>query len=324
MPGSRRSSDYTYRPTYTQPASARRRRRRRSRAAGLARLAVLLAVIAAVIVLIVNATSSGSATPQATAQHPGGGSGASAPSGSTGDGRRSHGARKPAARTADAAAVARVLAYTPFVIGGAPRDRVVALTFDDGPSPYTPQIVGELVRFHVPATFFVVGQQLDDFSGGLRDELRHGMAIGDHTENHAPLTELSAAGQYKQIHDDAVRIARLGAPSPVLFRPPYDYYNTTTLQILKRLGMLMTLWSVDTRDWTRPGTKAIIRSALSAARPGAIILMHDGGGDRSQTVAALPAIINGLRRRHYGLVTVPQLLRLDPPPRPKGRPHPAE
>jgi peptidoglycan/xylan/chitin deacetylase (PgdA/CDA1 family) len=110
----------------------------------------------------------------------------------------------------------------------------------------------------------------------------------------------------------------------VLFRPPYDYYNSTTLRILKRLGMLMTLWSVDTRDWTRPGTAAIIRSALSAARPGAIILMHDGGGDRSQTVAALPAIINGLRRRHYGFVTIPQLLRVDPPPRPKGRPHPAE
>ena len=313
-----------YRPTYAQPASARRRRRRRSRAAGLARLAVLLAVIVAAIVLIVNAASSGSATPQATAHHPGGGSGTPAPSGSTGGGRRSARARKPAVLTADAAAVARVLAYTPLITGGIPRHRVVALTFDDGPSPYTQRIVGELVQLHVPATFFVVGQQLDDFSAGLRDELAHGMAIGDHTENHAPLTELSAAGQYKQIHDDAVRIARLGAPSPVLFRPPYDYYNSTTLRILRRLGMLMTLWSVDTRDWTRPGTAAIIRGALSGARPGAIILMHDGGGDRSQTVAALPAIVKALRRRHYGFVTVPQLLRVDPPPRPKGRPHPAE
>jgi len=88
--------------------------------------------------------------------------------------------------------------------------------------------------------------------------------------------------------------------------------------------MLMTLWSVDTRDWTRPGTRAIVRGALSAARPGAIILMHDGGGDRSETIAALPAIINGLRRRHYELVTVPQLLKLDPPPSGQHLPHVAE
>src|SRR5438067_10640649 len=126
------------------------------------------------------------------------------------------------------------------------------------------------------------------------------------------MVKLSAAGQYKQIHDAAVRIERLGAPVPLLFRPPYGLYNPATLGILKRLKMLMTLWSVDTRDWTRPGTTVIMSRALSAARPGAIVLMHDGGGDRSQTDAALPAIINALRRRHYELVTVPQLLRLDP------------
>jgi peptidoglycan/xylan/chitin deacetylase (PgdA/CDA1 family) len=148
--------------------------------------------------------------------------------------------------------------------------------------------------------------------------------IGDHTENHANLPQLSTAGQYGQLRDAAARITRLGAPFPRLFRPPYGAYNSATLGVTKQLKMLMTLWSVDTRDWTRPGTPAIVRGALSAARPGAIILMHDGGGDRSETIAALPAIINGLRRRHYELVTVPQLLKLDPPPRGQHLPHVAE
>jgi peptidoglycan/xylan/chitin deacetylase (PgdA/CDA1 family) len=212
-------------------------------------------------------------------------------------------------------AIDRVLAYTPFIKGGIPRHRLIALTFDDGPSPYSAQIVRILARMRVPATFFVVGQQLADFAGGVRDELSHGFVVGDHTENHAFLTQLSPSAQYRQLHDAAVRLTRLGAPFPRLFRPPYGVYNAGTLGVTKQLHMLMTLWSVDTRDWTRPGTKTIISRALSAAQPGAIVLMHDGGGDRSQTVAALPAIIKGLQRRHYELVTVPQLLRLDPPPR---------
>jgi peptidoglycan/xylan/chitin deacetylase (PgdA/CDA1 family) len=295
--------------------------RRRARRAGRIRLAALLAIVAAVVVLVVVETSSGTShplSPQAArpkrqralsvhaATRP------SAPS------------RPDAALPADTQAIDRVLAYTPFITGGVPHHHVVALTFDDGPSPYTASIVKILVRMHVPATFFVVGQQLDDFSSGLRDELSHGFAIGDHTENHAMMTQLSAAGQYKQIHDDAARLIRLGAPFPRLYRPPYGAYDATTLKLLKQLKMLMTLWSVDTRDWTRPGKAAIIRGAESGARPGAVILMHDGGGDRSETVAALPAIINALRRRHYSFVTVPELLRLDPPPRKQRLPHVAE
>jgi peptidoglycan/xylan/chitin deacetylase (PgdA/CDA1 family) len=225
---------------------------------------------------------------------------------------------------ADTRAIDRALAYTAFIKAGLPRHRVIALTFDDGPSPYTPQIIRILDRLHAKATFFIVGQQLNDFGSGVRDELTHGFAVGDHTENHAFMTRLGAAAQYQQIHDAAVRMTRLGAPFPRLYRPPYGLYDSGTLGVLKRLGMLMTLWSVDTRDWTRPGTARIFQRALSAAQPGAIVLLHDGGGDRSQTVAALPAIINALRRRHYGFVTVPQLLRLDPPPRSRQLPHVAE
>lgn len=208
-----------------------------------------------------------------------------------------------------------------FVTAGVPRHRVMALTFDDGPGPYTPAIVRTLVRTHTPATFFIVGQSLTDFSSALQSELRHGFDIGDHTENHAWLIHLDETGQLAQIHDAASRLERLGVPAPRLFRPPYGAFDTTTLALLHRMRMFMVLWSVDPGDWRRPGRGAIVSGVLSHAQPGAVVILHDAGGDRSQTVAALPAIINGLRRRHYDLVTVPRLLALDPPPRHQQAPH---
>jgi peptidoglycan/xylan/chitin deacetylase (PgdA/CDA1 family) len=226
-------------------------------------------------------------------------------------------APKPIGRRTDPpsrAAVSRVLAFTPFVRAGLPRHKLIALTFDDGPSPYTEPLVSELVRLHVPATFFVVGQQLDYFSAGLRDEIRHGFVIGDHTENHPPLNLMSRAAQYFQIHDDAVRIHHFGGGWPDLFRPPYGLFDNRTMAILHRLHMLMVMWSIDPRDWLRPPARLIVARVLAAARPGMIVELHDGGGNRSQTVAAIPGIVAGLRRRHYQLVTVPQLLASDPPP----------
>ena len=216
---------------------------------------------------------------------------------------------------AESRAVNRVLSYTPFVALGTRRRRAIALTFDDGPSPYTPAILRVLTRMRVPATFFVVGQQLRYFSGAVRAELRQGFDVADHTQNHAWLARLGARAQFAQIQGAASALRRLGAPLPRLFRPPYGAYNHQTLATLHRLRMLMVLWSIDPGDWRRPGTRSIVGNVLSNSKPGAIVIMHDGGGDRSQTVAALPAIIRGLRRRHYALVSVPTLLSIDAPPR---------
>jgi peptidoglycan/xylan/chitin deacetylase (PgdA/CDA1 family) len=212
-------------------------------------------------------------------------------------------------------AVAAALRHNAFVAEGGTGQREIALTFDDGPSPYTPAILRVLERMHAPATFFVVGQQLNAFATGLRDEINAGFEIGDHTENHAWLIRLNPAGQYGQIHDDAVRINRLGAPFPQLFRPPYGAYNAQTMKLIGGLKMMMVLWSIDPGDWRRPGVRAILANVLSHSRPGGIVELHDGGGDRTQTIDALPAIINGLRQRHYKLVSVAQLVRDDPPPR---------
>jgi peptidoglycan/xylan/chitin deacetylase (PgdA/CDA1 family) len=202
------------------------------------------------------------------------------------------------------------------------RTREVALTFDDGPGPYTPRILRTLERLHTPATFFAIGHSVSLYPGDVAREARDGFAVGDHTESHAFLSRFGAAFQKTQLQMAAQAVHRAGAPYPRLFRPPYGAFNRTTLGLLKAMRLAMVLWSVDTSDYARPGVERIVFTALSGARPGAVILMHDGGGDRSETAAALPRIIAALRRRGYHLVTVPQLLVDDPPPAHQPAPQP--
>jgi peptidoglycan-N-acetylglucosamine deacetylase len=217
------------------------------------------------------------------------------------------GARRNA--RADAAVVARFLHRHTTIRIGTRRRREAALTFDDGPSIYTRRVVRALRRAHVAATFFPTGLMLESHPAPLATVVRAGFPVGDHTVNHVLLAPLPGAGQRREIRGQERRVRRLGLPPPRLFRPPYGSYDTTTVGIVRSLGMANVLWSVDSRDYTRPGRKAIVRNVLGGVRPGAIVLMHDGGGDRSQTVAALPAIIRRLERRGYRLVTVPELLR---------------
>jgi peptidoglycan-N-acetylglucosamine deacetylase len=216
---------------------------------------------------------------------------------------------------AENTAINRTLAYTPYVRIAGAQHREIALTFDDGPGPYTPQIVAILQREHVPATFFEVGIEERYFNASTTEIAADGDPIGDHTEVHAAMSRLSPAKQRLQLLEQAGAIERYGASFPRLFRPPYGLWNSATLALLHRYRMLMVLWTVDTNDYRRPGVPAIVDAAVDGARPGAIILLHDAGGDRSQTVAALPKIIAALRRRHYQLVTVPRLLVDNPAPR---------
>jgi peptidoglycan-N-acetylglucosamine deacetylase len=218
-------------------------------------------------------------------------------------------------------AVNMVLAYTPFVKEGGDRGRDIALTFDDGPGPYTPGVLDVLERYHVHATFFEIGKMLEYFSASTLRELRDGDVIGDHTETHPEMALLSAHDQHEELFEQIARIELLGGSRPLLFRPPYGSYDATTMRELHALHLLMVLWSVDTDDYLQPGVATIVERALAGAHPGAIILMHDAGGTRTQTIAALPTIITTLRARGYQLVTVPQLLHDDPPP--PGQPLPS-
>ena len=202
-------------------------------------------------------------------------------------------------------AVSRVRAYAPIVAHGSRRRRVVALTFDDGPGPFTWRIVRELQRMHVQATFFQVGRQVAAYpwAAGL---VARSFPVGDHTFSHAALPRLRCAAQLREV---------LWGPGARggLFRPPYESFDRRTLGVLRLQRMLMVLWDVDSRDWTRPGVGRIVRNVVSAVRPGSIVLLHDGGGLRWQTVAALPAIVRQLRARGYRFVTVPRMMRVDPP-----------
>jgi peptidoglycan/xylan/chitin deacetylase (PgdA/CDA1 family) len=217
-------------------------------------------------------------------------------------------------QVAENAAITHTLSYTPYVRVAGSQHKEIALTFDDGPGPYTLQLLSVLDREHVPATFFEVGVEEKYFHAGTAAIVDQGDPIGDHTETHAPMSELSAVEQQRQLLEETAAIGDWGAPFPRMFRPPYGLWNSTTLRLLKKYRMLMILWTVDTSDYELPGTETIVHRALAGAKPGAIILMHDAGGDRTQTTEALPKIIRDLRARGYRLVTVPRLLLDDPPP----------
>jgi peptidoglycan/xylan/chitin deacetylase (PgdA/CDA1 family) len=204
--------------------------------------------------------------------------------------------------------------FRPLLFGGGSRRKMIALTFDDGPSPFTRKIISTLRRMHATATFFQIGYALDTFGRepiGPKDR-RDGFTIGTHTQRHPDLGRLSAGAQLQEVLAGVRALTSRGVPFPRFFRPPYDSYNSGTLDVLRRLGMRMVLQDVDTQDWLRK-KREIVRRALGEARQGSIILMHDGGGDRSATVSALPQIIHGLHKRGYRLVNIPTLLHKDPP-----------
>lgn len=211
------------------------------------------------------------------------------------------------------AAIDRLLTRQPFITAGGRERREIALTFDDGPGPYTPAMLNELHRLGVSATFFEIGFMIPYFHYSVRRELHMHMVIGDHTETHPMMARLGPAAQRHQIVVQPRQLARYGAPFPRLFRPPYGSFDRATFAILRRLRMLMVLWTVDTGDYSQPGVAAIVQRALAGARPGAIILMHDAGGTRTETIEALPRIVRALRRRGYRLVTIPRLVLDDPP-----------
>jgi peptidoglycan/xylan/chitin deacetylase (PgdA/CDA1 family) len=223
-------------------------------------------------------------------------------------------------RRAQQLAVAHVRSYTPVIAEGGSAGHEVALTFDDGPGPYTAKLVTVLNKLGAHATFFAIGENERYFEAGTLAELRSGDVVGDHTETHPMMATLSKHDQREEIFEQALRVELLGAPRPQLFRPPYRSFDATTFRELRKLHMLMVLWSIDTADYTQPGVHAIVQRALAGVHAGSIILLHDGGGNRSQTIAALPGIVRGLRKRGLQPVTVPRLLLDDPPPR--GRPIP--
>lgn len=187
--------------------------------------------------------------------------------------------------------------------------KTVALTFDDGPGRSTTAILDVLARYHVPATFFNVGSQLATRSVQLRREVLLGATVGNHTWNHPDLRRLSWSAQASQLDWTTGALLRLGSVRPCVFRPPYGYYNLTTLRVATQRRLSVWTWSVDTLDWQARGSGSSYwvrriesRAAAGLALTHPVVLMHNSLVGNPATVSALPWIIATYRNHGYRFV----------------------
>lgn len=231
-------------------------------------------------------------------------------------------------RLVDHAAYTQLPERTRVESYGHAAQRRVALTFDDGPDPlWTPQVLDALSREHAPATFFLVGDQAQACPSLVRRELAEGHLLGNHTFLHPNLQEISPLRLKGELNATQRVIEAITGRQTLLFRPPFDTDSTPThsreLAVLSQVtaqGYVIAAADVDSVDYARPGVQAIIDNVLHGLEKSKsnVVVLHDAGGDRAQTVAALATLIPALRARGYELVTLDNLLgqpreRLMPP-----------
>ena len=204
-----------------------------------------------------------------------------------------------------------IVASVPMVLSAsrpALSGKLVALTFDDGPWPgQTAKILDILKSEGVHATFFMLGQQARRYPALATRVSAEGNQVGNHTIDHKDLTRLKPGDVTHEIVGGASQIKAAAGVSPTLIRPPYGAVDRSVWQLAKQAKQTVVLWNVDTLDWTRPGTSAILDTAKREIGDDAIVLMHDGGGDRAQTIRALRPLIGWLRVHDYTFVTVGEM-----------------
>jgi peptidoglycan/xylan/chitin deacetylase (PgdA/CDA1 family) len=215
-------------------------------------------------------------------------------------------------------AVASLLRRGEPVYCGGPRGNAVALTFDDGPGPYTEPILAELRAAGAHATFFLVGNRIRYWPEAARDETRLG-AVGNHTWSHPPLTKRRSWLVWLELLRTQYAVAHDAGRSPDLFRVPYALHTPRVDAIARGMGLLEVFWDVDGRDDV-PSAKVgdVVRNVERGLRPGAIVELHDM---HPWTVAALPRILDAIAARGLRAVSVPELLALDPPAPHQGCPY---
>ena len=213
-------------------------------------------------------------------------------------------------------AMAQIALWRQPVYRGADTSSLVALSFDDGPAPATMKTLAQLNRLKLHATFFVIGRQIPGNEHELRAIVKHGNEIAVHTWDHPDLTTLTNARIRSELIDTRDAIRKGVGVDPALYRPPYGAVNDRVVRAIASARMVPVLWDADGDDWVAGiSAAAISRHVLAAVRPGSIVLLHDGGGPRGQTVKAIPLILKGLRARGLKPVMVSELLEQDPPAR---------
>lgn len=175
----------------------------------------------------------------------------------------------------------------------------VALTFDDGPDIYTPQILSVLRAYKVRATFFVMGKKAAARPDLVRAEVADGHLVENHSWDHPHMADLDPNQIQWQMSATQHAITAAGAPAPTLFRPPFGNSSAQVDTTAKALGMRVIRWSIDTNDWRGRAANDVAASVLDEVVPGAVVLMHDGVRQSAATVQALPTIIRGLRARGF-------------------------
>ena len=293
------------RPPPGERAARRRNQRVRRRRATL--LGACLAALAAGVAVVVLAGGSSHAHAHSRAKlstaaaRPGNGAANGAPGATA--------TRASASRDGESPEIRRLIALGKPIYCAGPRGDEVALTFDDGPGPYTRLMLAKLHKHGVRATFFVVGRNIALLPDAPREERAIG-AVGDHTFTHPLLTAIAPSEAAAQIVNTQQALERSSGGRVFLFRPPYGGHNATVDSIVRSHGLLEILWTVDSADSLGANYAKIERNVIGGLRPGAIILMHENHG---QTIRAMIAIFAALQRRHLRAVSVPQLLTDDPP-----------
>jgi len=188
-------------------------------------------------------------------------------------------------------------------------DKIIALTFDDGPHPkYTAAILDLLAKYDAKATFFIIGKNAEKYPEVVLRSYSEGHELANHTFSHP--FKVSVAELQKELRQTKEIIYSITGFSPALFRPVGGNYNDSMINAAVRDGYKVVMWSwhQDTQDWKQPGVKKITQKVLKGSKPGDIILFHDGGGDRSQTIKALEEILPVLKKQGYTFVTISELI----------------
>jgi len=191
-----------------------------------------------------------------------------------------------------------------------PEQKVIALTFDDGPWPEsTAQVLDILKQNQIKGTFFLIGQNVKNYPSLVKREIAEGHVIGNHTWHHWYQFLNPQAAAY-EIDHTADLIYQVTGVKTNLFRPPGGIMHNGVAAYARNSKYAIVLWSSDSVDYSRPAVPKLINNVFRRAKPGGIVLMHDGGGNRSKTVQALPEIIANFRKQGYSFVTIPELLEM--------------
>ena len=187
-----------------------------------------------------------------------------------------------------------------------PQEKLVALTFDDGPSPKTtPEILKILNQYNAKATFFVVGKNAQRFKSLMMEIHQAGHELGNHTYSHPILTKVSRDRVHGELEVTNKIIAESSGAAPTLFRPPYGSINQRVRDIASELGMETIMWTEDTKDWSRNATPVSIENkVMLTLHNGSVVLMHD---NHKATIEALPVILKKMQDQGYKFVTIHEL-----------------